>query len=150
MMTSKLQANKILNHRSQVKKIQIRLWKKIGLSEIEGQFNFFTHTWNLKNEQKKHLKGKMNNFDAYEDTTAIVLAHVVEYYSNMGEEPTQIIQLAHQLSLNKGLKKFGKRGRNAAHKELNQIKARIVFKLINVNSSTPEELKTAMECLMFF
>ena len=51
--------------------------------------------------------------------------------------------------MNKGLKKFGNKGRDAAYKELHQIHNRIVFKPININSLTPDERKKAMESLMF-
>ena len=59
-----------------------------------------------------------------------------------------MIQLAQQLSLNEGLKKFGKKGCNAVHKELHQIRNRAVFKPADMSSSTPEELKKHMENLM--
>ena len=51
--------------------------------------------------------------------------------------------------MNKGLKKFGNKGRDAAYKELHQIHNRIVFKPVDVNSLTTEERKKAMESLMF-
>ena len=71
------------------------------------------------------------------------------HYSNAGEEPARIIQLAQQLSLNKGLKKCGKKGRNAAHKKLQHMRNRVVFKPVDVNSLTPEERKKAMLSLMW-
>ena len=49
------------------------------------------------------------------------LLHIIEHYSNTGEDKARIIQLAQQLSLNKGLKKFGNKGRDAAHKEWMKI-----------------------------
>tara|TARA_B110000116_G_scaffold23331_1_gene17939 strand:- start:29 stop:655 length:627 start_codon:yes stop_codon:yes gene_type:complete len=110
------------------------------------------HTTNGKKPNKrttKHLKGKKRNNHVYDNNTANVLAHLIEHYSNTGEDKARIIQLAQQLSLNKGLKKFGNKGRDAAYKELHQIHNRIVFKPVDVNSLTPEERKKAMESLMF-
>ena len=45
--------------------------------------------------------------DACDNTTATVLAHVVEHYSNTCEEPARKIQPAQELSLNEGLNNFG-------------------------------------------
>ena len=71
-----------------------------------------THATNGMEPEKrknKYLKGKKRNSDACDNTTATMLAHVNECYSKIGEEPARIIQVAQQLILNKGLKKFGKR-----------------------------------------
>ena len=73
----------------------------------------------------------------------------MQHCSNAGEDPARIIQLAQQLSLNKGLKKLGKKGRNAACKELHQTHNRVKFKPVDVNSLTPEERKKAIKSLMF-
>ena len=110
------------------------------------------HFMNAKKPQKrttKHLKGKKRNNHAYDSNTANFFSHIIEHYSNTGEDKARIIQLAQQLSLNKGLKKFGNKGRDAAYKELHQTHNRIVFKPVDVNSLTPEERKKAMESLMF-
>ena len=50
--------------------------------------------------------------------------------------------------MNKGLNKFGKKGRNSACKESHQIHNHIVFKPMDLNSLTPDERKKAMESLM--
>ena len=102
-----------------------------------------------KKKTNKHFKGKKMNVDVHEDSTIIIIAKIVEYFRNVGEEPTQIIQLAPQLSLNKGLKKIGKKSRNVAHKELHEMHDRIVIKPENINSLTPQERKKDMESLKF-
>ena len=110
------------------------------------------HTAILKKPNKrttKHLKGKKRNNHACDNNTANVLAHSIEHCSNTGEDKARIIQLAQQLSLNEGLKKFGNKGRDAAHKELHQMHDRMVFEPADVNSLTTEERKKAMESLMF-
>ena len=60
--------------------------------------------------QRKDLKGKKRNSNTRNNSTATVLAHIMQYCSNIGKEPARMIQLVQQLTLNKGLKKFGERG----------------------------------------
>ena len=56
------------------------------------------------------------NSNTCDNNTATILAHFIEHYANIDEELARIIQLAQQLSLSKGLKNFGKKGRDTAHK----------------------------------
>ena len=65
------------------------------------------------------------------------------------KKKAHIAQLTQQLSLNKGLKKFGDKGFDTACKELHQTHNRIAFKSADVTSLTAEERKRAMESLMF-
>ena len=52
-------------------------------------------------------------------------------------------------TLKQGLKKFGKKGHDAAHKEMKQLHDRVCFRPINPNNMTPSERKKAMESLIF-
>jgi hypothetical protein len=52
-------------------------------------------------------------------------------------------------SLNKGLKTFGDRGKEAAQKEMKQLHDRVVFEPILIADMTPQERKRAMESLIF-
>ena len=52
-------------------------------------------------------------------------------------------------TLKQGLKKFGKKGHDAAHKEMKQLHDRVCFRPINPNNMTPSEQKKAMESLIF-
>jgi len=129
-----------------------RVRPKRSVKPIQRLYPMVAHTTNGKKPNKrttKHLKGKKRNNHVCDNNIANVFAHVIEHYSNTGEDKARIIQLAQQLSLNKGLKKFGNKGRDAAYKELHQIHNRIVFKPVDVNSLTTEERKKAMESLMF-
>ena len=97
----------------------MRLRKKLDIRKIEGQLNVSTRTqhmlamgWNLKREEINILREKKKNVDTCDDATAIVLAHIVDNWSNMGAEPTRTIQLEQELGLNKGLKKFVKNCRD--------------------------------------
>jgi len=49
----------------------------------------------------------------------------------------------------KGIKKFGKKGRKAAGKELDQLHQRNCYTPIDINDLTPEEKAQAIEALMF-
>ena len=42
-------------------------------------------------------------------------------------------------SLKKGLKKFGEKGHDAAHKEMKQLHDRVCFRPVNPNEMTQEE-----------
>lgn len=53
-----------------------------------------------KKRKTTHLKGKKRNNCAYHNTAATDLAHIMQHYSNAGEEPAKLFQLAQQLSLN--------------------------------------------------
>ncbi len=56
---------------------------------------------------------------------------------------------AQQLFLNKGLKKFGDKGKKAAMKELDQLHNRKCFEPISVNELTAQEKAKAQDALMF-
>ena len=58
-------------------------------------------------------------------------------------------QLVQTYSLKKGIKKFGIKGKRAAHKEMQQLCDRVVFKPIIVKDLTPLKRKRAMESLIF-
>jgi hypothetical protein len=52
-------------------------------------------------------------------------------------------------SLKQGIKKFGKKGIAATHKEMKQLHDRVVFKSISIEAMTKLEKKRAMESLIF-
>ena len=58
-------------------------------------------------------------------------------------------QFAQTFSLNKGIKEFGNKGYQAAHKEMKQLHNRIVFKPILIEELTSIEKRKAMESLIF-
>ena len=75
-----------------VKKIQTRLRKQIGLSQIEGQWKIFTLTqhmsmirWNQKKRGNKHLKGKKKNFYGCDSSADIVLMRMFSNKVACGE-----------------------------------------------------------------
>jgi hypothetical protein len=66
-----------------------------------------------------------------------------------GMTDVEAYSFAQTYSLNKGLKRFGELGRKAAHKEMQQLNDRVVFKPIRVKDMTILERKRAMESLIF-
>ena len=79
-----------------------------------------------------------------------MLAHAIENFTSMSEEPKRPRWLMKHLSLRKILKKFGKKGCNAAHKELHQIHKRSVRNPMGVDILTPDGRNKAIEILILF
>ena len=69
--------------------------------------------------------------------------------SMVGMNDEEIFSFIQMYSLNKGLKKFGDHGKDAAQKEMKQLHDRIVFEPIIIAELTPLERKRAMESLIF-
>jgi hypothetical protein len=66
-----------------------------------------------------------------------------------GMNDTQASSFLQTYSLKQGIKKFGKQGIKAVHKEMKQIHDRVVFELISIEEMTKRERKRAMESLIF-
>ena len=58
-------------------------------------------------------------------------------------------QFGQQYIVQKGRKKFGKKGKHASLKELRQLNDHVCFEPISINSMSPNEKKKAQEALMF-
>jgi hypothetical protein len=61
----------------------------------------------------------------------------------------QVSSFLQTYSLKQGIKKFGKKGIAAVHKEMKQIHDRVVFEPISIEETTKLENKRAMESLIF-
>ena len=59
------------------------------------------------------------------------------------------VSFAQQHLLHQGLKKFGKKGREASLKEVDQLHKRNCFTPIFIDELTPQERKKAVQALMF-
>lgn len=68
-------------------------------------------------------------------------------FNNLKED--EAYSLAQTYSLNKGLKKFGEKGKKAAFNEMKQLHDCMVFKPICVEDMTPLECKRGVESLIF-
>jgi hypothetical protein len=89
--------------------------------------------------------------EEYTEETAMIIAYTMCHYNETmaGMDDMQAYSFIQTYSLNKGLKKFGELGRQAAHKEMKQLNDRVVFKPIHIKDMTMLERKRAMESLIF-
>ena len=95
--------------------------------------------------QRRHdLEYKVNHL-----VTQVNKVNTLEYDSEMSQVIGKIFSFVQTYTLNKGIKKFGKKGYEAAFKEVEQLHKRMVFEPIDVNSLTPKERKRALESLIF-
>jgi hypothetical protein len=91
----------------------------------------------------------------YDAAEARVLAMLIDQISQRlnasHHEQHTITGVQHLVtySLNKGIKKFGQRGRAAAEKEMRQLHDRDCFRPIDVNSLNQQEKQRALESLLF-
>jgi hypothetical protein len=87
----------------------------------------------------------------YTSTSRHIIATIMCLISDITEDMTEIeaYNFAQTYSLNAGLKKFGTRGKEAAHKEMKQLHDRKVWKPVKITELTAREKKRAMESLIF-
>ena len=82
----------------------------------------------------------------YYTSLANVIARTMVYINHMVREKGA--SFAQQYILQKGLKIFGKRGQDAAIKEIDQLHRRHCFTPRSIKEMTPEERRKAMEALL--
>jgi hypothetical protein len=105
-------------------------------------------------EFRQHLHAARDdkNTEEYSIEHAHTIAHIMCHYNNPSckmMSKKKFYQLVQRYSVQKGIKKFGKKGKNAAYKEMRQLHERVVFKPIKVESLTRLERQIAMESLIF-
>ena len=83
----------------------------------------------------------------YDPSIAMVIARVMSEIN--GKATAEGASFAQQYIFQKGLKKFGDRGRAAAAKELDQLHQRNCFTPIEIKGKSDEWKRKAMEALMF-
>jgi hypothetical protein len=110
-----------------------------------------TERTRVPNPRYQHLQTSDNRTEEYSTESAHVIAITMSHYMNkmagMNDEDT--FSFIQTYSLNKGLKKFGDRGKEAAQKEMKQLHDRVVFEPILIAEMTQLERKRAMESLIF-
>ena len=74
-----------------------------------------------------HLYAMTDQTNYYIREEAQIIVRVICFH-NMKEDTKY--SFAQSYSLNKGLKKFGQKGKDGAYKEMNQLYNRIVFELV--------------------
>ena len=104
-----------------------------------------------KLEKKHNIKSQMTpeneRYMEYESGMALVIAQLMLEINMKTCE--QGANFAQQFILQKGLKKFGDRGKAASHKELDQLHQRNCFQPVSISELTPEEKRKAQEALLF-
>jgi hypothetical protein len=102
-------------------------------------------------QAEQHLSHQKANVEEYSQGTAQVIATVMCHWNNVCKhyDDTTLAMFIQTYSLNKGMKKFGQKGMDAAIKEMKQLHDRTVFEGIKVSHMTPLERKRAMESLLF-
>ena len=142
----------------------IRLtYQQSGTPERDNdkQTNLFqTQEW-IHLEQQHNIKSSdvnADNIDEYSADRANLIAQVMnDINSNVTRNGLNFIkqfgkeyeaQFSQQYIFEKGVKKFGERGRSAAEKELDQLHKRGCFQPIDVSTQTDEEKKKTQRGMM--
>ena len=100
-------------------------------------------------EQLQHCHNITSDDDAIE-YDPIIAGVAAQYIHGVNEVALMNgHQFGQQYIVQKGLMKFGKKGRHASLKELCQLNDRVCFEPISVNSMSPNEKTKAQEALMF-
>ena len=84
----------------------------------------------------------------YDTEKASIIAMAINELNKKYDRKNKTVSFAQQYSLNKGLQKFGKRGEEAAFKEVKQLHQRECFIPKDVTTLTLQENKRAMKALM--
>jgi hypothetical protein len=105
----------------------------------------------VPNPRYQHLQTAGVHTEEYTTESAHIIALSMSHYmhSMVGMNDDETFSFIQTYSLNKGLKKFGDRGKDAAQKEMKQLHDRVVFEPILIADMTPLERKRAMESLIF-
>jgi hypothetical protein len=100
---------------------------------------------------QQHLQAKEEKLEEYSQESAHVIAMTMLHFNTalVGMNDDQACSFLQTYSLKQGIKKFGKRGKAAAHKEMKQLNDRVVFEPIALEDMTTLERKRAMESLIF-
>ena len=94
-------------------------------------------------QAQQHLSTENATVEEYSHDTAQVIATVMCHWNNVciNLDDAMLTMFIQTYSLNKGIKKFGQLGRDAAVKEMKQLHDRTVFEGIKVKEMTPLERK---------
>ena len=82
----------------------------------------------------QHLHARKEQTEEYSSESAQIIAMTMLHYNTamVGMDDLQTCSFLQTYSLKQGIKKFGKRGVDAAHKEMRQLHDRVVFEPISI------------------
>ena len=109
-------------------------------------------TRQMYNQVETVLEEELEPDMEYNLEEAKVLAMIMcQFNDRMTKQERIVYRLQHIVtySLQKGIKKFGQRGRDSAYKEMKQLNDRKCFNLIHKLSLNKTEKKRVMESLIF-
>jgi hypothetical protein len=93
-------------------------------------------------------KSKKVKEDFYTEGQALLIAHLMIEMDHKAANVGGAAHFAQQYILQKGLKKFGQKGSDAATKELKQLHDCVCFEPISVADMSQSEIQKSMEALM--
>jgi hypothetical protein len=101
-------------------------------------------------QAQQHLETTDAPVKEYTRETAKVIANNICHWNNVCQHfgDKMLMMFIQTYSLNKGIKKFGQNGMDAATKEMKQLHNRTVFEGIKIEDMTPLDRKRAMESLL--
>ena len=101
----------------------------------------------MNQETNEDIDMEVKEYDKY-DTKNI---SIFMQYINIGNNQTKIAGVCNTntFSLNKGILKFGQKGKQAVNKELSQLRNKEVFKPVMISQLTKEENQKATSSLIF-
>ena len=102
-----------------------------GVRRTTRQINVPTRYGTLY--QHLHSKTEAEECKENSNSTAVILAHIMSKYAMTNTRrmsKKKFYQFVQTYTLNKGIKRFGVKGKRAAYKEMKQLHDRIVFKPI--------------------
>jgi hypothetical protein len=105
--------------------------------ELEVRHNLFIQS-----------KSKKVKEDFYTEGQALLIAHLMIEMDHKATNVGGAAHFAQQYILQKGLKKFGQKGSDAATKELKQLHDCVCFESISVADISQSEIQKSMEALM--
>ena len=106
----------------------------------------------IRNESKYHLPHQGAFVEEYTSRGAHVFAQIIEEMSHLNlttKQEKKFYSFVQQYGIGKGIKKSGKKGNDAAMKEMKQLHDRTVFKPVDISKLTKEERDQAMNSLIF-
>ena len=118
-------------------------------TRAQQQPTYYTPSFEGKTYQHLHIQTQDNMIE-YDTDRATIAAMVIHKINLMHyHTPENHVSLVETYNLKQGMKKFGTKGYDAAHKEMKQLHDRICFRPINPNNMTMQERKKALESLLF-
>ena len=113
---------------------------------METSFNILTNEIDKKNVDEYNVKSANMIARMIAEINANVSRKGVQFVRQFGKSYEN--QFSQQYIIEKGLKKFGEQGKQAAEKELDQQHRRGHFQPIDVSTNTPKEKKRTQKGMM--